>query len=170
MRTKARLARQRADERSAALRDARVLIFELAGFAPVAPFDSMSAGMVLGAGETAYRLVAAWLQQQLPQGWTEPTWSQLLVTDRRLLIRLPGGMLVSLWWGSLVGFEADLVGERVILDYGDGSPRHVFGSAAPIIAVAGVAMVYGPEALLTHPALAPLRALADQPEPTGRER
>lgn len=157
MRTRARLARQRAGERSAGLEDARALVFELAGFAPIAPFDVMKARVVLLAGETAYRSVGAWIQQWLPQGWTRPAWSQVLVTDQRLLARLGSGELVSLWWGSLVGFDADLDAERVTLDYGDGSPRFLTGTAAPVVTVVGVARIYGAEALLTHPALEVLR-------------
>lgn len=157
MRAKTRLARQRADETAAARADARALTFELAGFAPVTTFDAMQAGLVLGRGETAYRFVAAWLRQRTPHGWSEASWCQVLVTDRRLLLRLGDGVLISLWWGSLVGFQADLVHEHVTLDYGDGSPRLLSGTAAPILAVAGVSQIYGPEALLTHPALEPLR-------------
>lgn len=162
MRTKAWIDRQRAEVQSAALTDARALVLELAGFAPVTPYDAMRAGVVLEAGETAYRSVACWVQQQFPGGWSQPIWSQVLVTDRRLLIRVGvGGALISLWWSTLVGLHVDLESERIVLDYGDGSPRLLTGPAAPIIAVAGIAKVYGVDALLTHPALRPIRTAAE---------
>jgi hypothetical protein len=65
---------------------------------------------------------------------------------------------VSLWWGSLVGFEVNLGEDFVILDFGDGRPRALSGSGVALVAVAGVARLYGVGALTTHPALEPLRA------------
>ena len=160
MRTKTKLARQHAAEEAAALRDARALVFEIGGYAPIVRFDAMRAGVVLEEGETAYRMVGAWLQQHVAAGWTEAEWCHVLATDRRALVRLSSGQLVSLWWGSLVGLVVDLAGHRVTMDYGDGCPRLLTGTAAPIIAVVGIAAVYGVEALLHHPGLEPLRVAA----------
>ena len=100
--------------------------------------------------------------------WSLPSWSQVLITERRLLVRLDTGELVSLWWGSLVGFEADLANGHVVLDFGDGRPRLLSGPAVALVAVAGVGRLYGREALLAHPALAPLRNSQDHvaAEPT----
>jgi hypothetical protein len=154
------LARQHAAEVAAALQDARALVFELGGYAPVVRFDAMKAGIVLGEGETAYRFVGALLSQRLVDAWTQPEWCHVLTTDQRLLVRMSGGQLVSLWWGSLVGLSVDLVSQHVTLDYGDGRPRLLSGTASPIIAVAAIACVYGVEALLSHPGLAPLRVSA----------
>ena len=89
--------------------------------------DPMVAGVVLELGESLRRLVNAWLRQRTPEGWTEASWSQVFVTDQRLLVRLGSGELASLWWGSLVGFEADLVADHVVLDFGDGQPRLLSG-------------------------------------------
>jgi hypothetical protein len=47
-----------------------------------------------------------------------------------------------------------------VFDYGDGSPRAVSGADAALVAVAGIASLYGVEQLTTHPALAPLRRMA----------
>jgi len=157
MRRQAMVERQLAAERAAASVDARNLALELAGMQPGGWLDPMVAGVVLQPGETLRRMVNAWVRQRTPEGWTEPSWSQVFVTDQRLLVRLGSGELASLWWGSLVGFEADLSADHVVLDFGDGQPRLLSGPSAAVMAVAGVAALYGPEALATHPALSPLR-------------
>jgi hypothetical protein len=59
-----------------------------------------------------------------------------------------------------VGFDPDIDRGHVVLDYGDGSPRAVSGADAALVAVAGIASLYGVELLTTHPALAPLRRMA----------
>jgi hypothetical protein len=149
--------RQLEADRAAAFVDARNLALELAGLQPGASLDPIFAGLVLRPGEKVRRLVSAWIRQRSVEGWTEPSWSQVFVTDQRLLVRLGSGELASLWWGSLVGFEADLSGDHVVLDFGDGLPRLLSGPSAAVMAVAGVVALYGPEALATHPALSPLR-------------
>ena len=158
MRKQAVSERHLAADRAAAFVDARNLVLELAGMQPGASLDPTVAGIVPRPGETLRRLVNAWLRQRTPEGWTEPSWSQVFVTDQRLLVRLGSGELASLWWGSLVGFEADLANDHVVLDFGDGFPRLLSGPSAAVMAVAGVCALYGPEALTTHPALSPLRA------------
>lgn len=158
MRKQAVVERQLAADRAAAIVDARNLALEFAGMQPGGSLDPMVAGVVLQPGESVRRLVNSWLRQRTSEGWTEPSWSQVFVTDQRLLVRLGSGELASLWWGSLVGFEADLVADHVVLDFGDGQPRLLSGPSAAVMAVAGVAALYGPEALATHPALSPLRA------------
>ena len=158
MRKQAVAERRLAAERCVAFVDARNLALELAGMQPGASLDPMVAGVVLRPGESLRRLVNAWLRQRAPEGWTEPSWSQVFITDQRLLLRLGSGELASLWWGSLVGFEADLTGDHLVLDFGDGHPRLLSGPSAALMAVAGVAALYGPAALTTHPALSPLRA------------
>jgi len=157
MRKQAVIERQLAADRAAAFVDARNLALELAGIQPGASLDPAVAGIVLQQGETVRRLVNAWVRQRAPEGWSEPSWSQIFVTEQRLLVRLGSGELASLWWGALVGFEADLGGDHVVLDFGDGHPRLLSGPSAAVMAVAGVASLYGPDALTTHPALSPLR-------------
>jgi hypothetical protein len=138
--------------------DARALALELAGMREAAPIDPMALGLVLEPGEVPWRVAALWLRIRLEGQWTPASWSQVLVTDRRLLIRLGSGELVSLWWGSLVGFEVRLDESYVVLDFGDGRPRSLSGAEVAVVAVAGVARLYGVEALTTHLALEPLRA------------
>ena len=127
MRKQAVAERQLAADRAAAFVDARNLALELARMQPGSWLDPMVAGVVLQPGESLRRLVNTWLRQRSPDGWTEPSWSQVFVTDQRLLVRLGSGELASLWWGSLVGFEADLVADHVVLDFGDGLPRLLSG-------------------------------------------
>ena len=138
--------------------DARALALELAGMRDTATIDPMALGLVLESGEVPWRVAALWLRIRVEGRWTPASWSQVLVTDHRLLIRLGSGELASLWWGSLVGFEIRLDESYVVLDFGDGRPRCLAGPEAGLVAVAGVARLYGVEALTTHRALEPLRA------------
>lgn len=138
--------------------DARALALELAGLGHAAPIDAMAQGLVLEPGELGCRVAALWLRIRVEGGWSPASWSQVLISDHRLLVRLSGGELVSLWWGSLVGFEVNLREDYIILDFGDGRPRALSGAGVALVAVAGVARLYGVEALTTHPALEPLRA------------
>jgi hypothetical protein len=138
--------------------DARALALELAGMRDAAPINAMAQGLVLEPDELGRRVAALWLRIRVNGQWSPASWSQVLVSDHRLLVRLSGGELVSLWWGSLVGFEVNLGEDFVILDFGDGRPRALSGSGVALVAVAGVARLYGVEALTTHPALEPLRA------------
>jgi hypothetical protein len=138
--------------------DARAFALELAGLRPGMPIDTMALGLVLDPGEVGNRVVPLWLRMRVGGNWGQASWSQGVVTDRRLLVRLHTGELVSLWWGSLLGFEVDLVAGHVVLDFGDGRPRLLSGPGVELVAVAGIAAVYGVEALASHPALAPLRS------------
>ena len=153
-RRRVELAGERA---SAAVADARSLALELAGLREALGLDVVRLGLVLEAGEVAHRVLAAWFRWRADVEWSPALWCQVVVTDRRLIVRLPDGALRSLWWGSLTGFEADLVQTHVVLDYGDGRPRLFSGPAVSVIAVAGVAFLYGLEALASHPALESLR-------------
>lgn len=143
---------------AAAAADARALALELAGMRLGPVVDAMSAGVVLEPGESALRSVGVWVRHRTADRWSEAVWCPTIVTDRRLVIRVPNGSLGSLWWGSLVGFEVDLDRGNVILDYGDGSPRVLSGPGAAVVAVVGVARLYGVEALVRHEGLQPLRS------------
>jgi hypothetical protein len=138
--------------------DARELALECAGLSPTAAHDPQLLGVVLRPGESVRRVTSAWLRLRIDGRWSEASFTQVMITDRRLILRLEGGELASLWWGSVCGFEADLDAGHVILDFGDGRPRLLSGDAVPLVAVAGVAQVYGVAALATHPGLASLRA------------
>ncbi len=138
--------------------DARLLALELAGLAPERQIDQIGVRVVLEPGERAPRATVArlWWWQGAWVGGVDCT---LVVTDRRLIVRMPDASLGSLWWGSMVGFEADLNRGQVVVDFGDGSPRLLMGSGTAVVAVAGVAALYGIPALSGHPALAPLRQI-----------
>ena len=116
------MAQRSAADQRAAFGDACGLALELAGVSAPLTNDAMAAGLVLEHGELGRRMVGLWLRLRLNGMWSQPGWSQVLITDRRLLVRLATGELVSLWWGSLVGFEADLDRSHVILYFGDVPP------------------------------------------------
>lgn len=136
--------------------DARHLALEIAG-EPGPQIDTMAAGVVLQDGEIARRVLEVWLSIWLDGAWASGSAAHVLVSDRRLLVRLDSGELVSMWWETLLGFTADLIAGHVVLDFGDGRPRSISGPGSAAVAVAGVARLYGATALLTHPALEPLR-------------
>jgi hypothetical protein len=143
-------------ERSEAFHDARALAIEVARGEPSTCFDPMTAGVVLQLGETAYRQVPLWIRAMQNGCWAEANHSAVLVTDLRLLCRFPTGR-VSMWWSGVVGIDVDLAQEHIVLDYGDGQPVSLSGPWVAPVAVAGVAAIYSARALVSHPALAPLR-------------
>lgn len=138
--------------------DARRLALELAGLMPPGVVDVIRRGLVLEPGERAWREVSVELRHRAGGSWTSGISSVALVTDRRILLKTSDGHIVSLWWGSLVGFDPCLYSGYVVLDYGDGAPRLLSSRQASAVAVVGVAALYGVEALATHPALEQLRA------------
>ncbi len=143
--------------RSEAAEAARALALGLAGLAPLELVDPMSIGLVLEPGEVAYRSVTAWTGHWDGAKWSQPVQSRVVVTDRRLIVGMPLGLVSSLWWGSLVGFHPDLARSSLVLDYGDGSPRLISGPDVPSVIVVGVVALYGVAALAEHAALEPLR-------------
>ena len=158
-----RLAEQHlARQRAAARDDARSLALELGRGQPRARFDPMNAGVVLWPNETAYRQVPLWLTAYDHGHWAAPSWTSVLVTDQRLLCRFASGTLAALPWNGLVGLNIDLSADRVTLDHGDGQPVALSGPAAPPVAVASVAFLYGIDALLQHPGLDGLRSVGRQ--------
>jgi hypothetical protein len=138
--------------------DARELALEYAGLSPAQFLDPQLLGVVLLPDEAIRRATSVWFRLRIEGQWSEASLSQVMITDRRLILRLGSGELASLWWGSVGGFEADLDAGHVILDFGDGRPRLLSGEAVPLIAVAGVAQIYGVPALATHPCLSLLRS------------
>jgi hypothetical protein len=174
--SKRQIRKQLARDRHTAFHDARRLALDLVRGQSSFPFDPMQAGVVLQPGEIAYRQLPAMFNQLTGYGlfgWTEPVSVTVLLTDQRAFIRWPGGSLISLWWSSVHGFEANLHNERLILDYGDGKPKCLSGPTVAVIAVAGIAAIYGVDAMLRHPAIAPLRVQAGTPRwqiPEGSNR
>ena len=136
---------------------ARSLALGLAGLAPLPRVDPMAIGLVLEPGEHAYQIDAAWVSHRDLGRWTRPAQSRVVVTDRRLMVGMPLGLVASLWWGSLVGFYPYLARSSVVLDYGDGCPRSLSGPDVASVVVVGVAQLYGVAALAEHAALEPLR-------------
>lgn len=124
----------------------------------------MSACLVLWPGEIAYRWVGAWLMVQDSGSWAAPSWTHILITDQRLLCCFDDGRLLSLSWSEVAGLQIVLDQQRLLLGGANQSPTTFSGTGTAAIAVAAVAMLYGPSALLSHPALSPLRC---ESPPTG---
>jgi hypothetical protein len=141
----------------ATVADARTLALEYAALHPPESHDPELLGVVLRPGETIRRSVPAWFRIRVEGQWSHTSQSHVMVTDRRLIVRLGSGELASLWWGSVCGFEADLGQGHVVLDFGDGRPRLLSGDSAPVIAVGAVAGIYGVPSLASHPCLEALR-------------
>ena len=161
MRTKQKAAvlvgQRLARDRTAAYHDARALALELARGVPFARFDPMNAGVVLKPGETVFRQVPLWIRVQQEGRWAEASYADVLVSDMRLLCRFATGGISLLWWNGVVAIDVDLTMEQVVIDYGDGQPVSLSGPWVAPVAVAGVAAVYGAQALVDHPALTLLR-------------
>lgn len=87
-----------------------------------------------------------------------PCW----LTSLRLVGRLPSGDLFGIGWRDVAGCVVELAADRVILDGPDGWRYCLAGAAAPVVAVAGVAYLYGLDALGSHPGLACLRGPAER--------
>lgn len=138
--------------------DARHLALEAAGLAAAPVVDVLRRGIVLETGERAWREVGVDLRHLVAGDWCAAMPAICLVTDRRVLLRTSAGNCVSLWWGTLVRFEASLSKGYVVFDYGDGVPRLLSGGQVAVVAVAGVMALYGVAGLTEHPALEPLRA------------
>ncbi|KGN40837.1 hypothetical protein N801_11015 [Knoellia aerolata DSM 18566] len=143
---------------SAAAEDGRALALELAGMSDPQRMDVLTLRIVTEPDEDVLRVAMCWARWRVDGQWGESYWCQGIVTTQRLLLRLPDGSLRSQWWGTVVGFDADLEAGHVVLDYGDGRPRQIAGPAAAVVAVAGINAIYGTEALIRHPSLEPLRA------------
>jgi hypothetical protein len=140
--------------------DARYLAVELAAGYPLHPIDVVALGLVLEPGETAFRYLPAAISQHDPltASWSTPASVWVLLTDRRALIRLVHGPVVSLWWNGLQSVDLNWPTGRVVLDYGDGMPRAISGPFVADFAVAITARAYCLQTLTTHPALERLRA------------
>ena len=87
----------------------------------------------------------------------EPSRAAVLVPDRRLVCRCATGRVSVVWWSGVGAMDVELPREQIVIDYGDGQPVSLSGSWVAPVAVAGVAAIYGTQALVGHPALAQLR-------------
>lgn len=136
-------------------------------------------GIVLNDGETAwqrapadywYRSDRSWMVQHISHHGYRSTINEVhqpcmchtgmlewLITNQRLAARKPDGHVVSIYWSAIEAISADLVREVVVLDGDDGYHGELYGPAIAPFAVASIAACHGPQALLEHPALDPLR-------------
>jgi len=156
--SKRALRRRQAADHAAGFVDARNLVGEIARIHPAGSVDPKAAGLILHHGESVRRAVGMWMRQALINGtWSTPTWTSVFVTDQRLILRPAGGGLAMIWWGHLVGFEANLTTGHVSFDFGNGAITLLSGPGAAVLAVAGIYVLYGGEGLRDHPALQPIR-------------
>jgi len=119
--------RQRAQlARAAACDDARRLAVELAAGRPAQPIEVMRLGLLIDPDETACRYVTATISQYDKSFgiWPFPLPAAVLITDQRLIVRLPHGAAFSLWWRGIVALDVDVAAGRVVLDYATTSPEH----------------------------------------------
>jgi hypothetical protein len=123
----------------------------------------MSLGLVIEPDETAYRYVPATISQydQNVGLWPLPTPVMVLITDRRLIARLPHGAAISYWWNTVVALDVDLAAGRVVLDYGDNEPRAIGGPTVAVLGVTAIRATFGLDGLIRHSALAALRGALD---------
>jgi len=163
---KAAKRRQQAEQAWAAAReDARYLAVELAAGRPAQPIDVMNLGLVIEQDETAYRYVAATISQYdtCVGIWPVPTPVAILITDRRLIARLPHGAVISYWWNSVVALDVNLEVGQVVLDFGDNEPRAIGGPAVAILGVMAIGAIFGLDGLIRHSALLSLRPAQSVP-------
>lgn len=169
--------------RSVAREDARNLALSIVTGRPV-PVSHYDIGVILEPGEVPWQRARARLSVWTTQScyvqhtrvgcWgygarssgrevTTANWRDVgvidwLITSKRLVGRLPGdGRMESIWWGGLVGAQADLDTETVCLDSDNGWRGRLTGPGVAPIAVAAVAACHGPRAMLEHPGLGRLR-------------
>jgi hypothetical protein len=167
------LVQRLGSERFAAYHDARRLALQIADGGPYPPVDVYSYGLVANDGEQLYRVF--WMHWHVREIWTDnriidpranrqfPVWPQpqpahLMLTDQGIACRDHDGELFSIYWNGLSGFQVDVPFERITLHYQDGRAGAFTGTAAPVLAVAAIAHLYGTEGLLQHPAMRVLHA------------
>lgn len=144
------------------------------------PLAHLAAGVILKPGEHAWAQARTRLAVRSgPADWTVSTpvsWPdhgemEWLITNRRLVGRLPANSeMLSLWWTGVAGADIDLRHDRIVLNGINGWTSMLAGPAVAPIAVAFVAMCHGNEALLVHPALRCIRCSAPQQAPPHSER
>lgn len=142
-----------------AVDDARRLALDLVDPNFRTSVDVMSLGLAIAPDETAYRYVSAWVAQyNATTGyWGHPSPAQVLLTDRRVVIRQQQGPVVCWWWSAIIAIDIDLANSHLVLDFGDGEPYAICGAGTLAAGVVAVAVIYGADGLLRHAALGPLR-------------
>jgi hypothetical protein len=85
-----------------------------------------------------------------------------LITSQRVAGRLQPDILRWWTWDQLIGVQVNLTPgrERVCLDLDESKPVYFDGPGVAPLAVAAVYRLHGPMAVIEHPGLAPLRAVA----------
>lgn len=157
------LARWEADTRLWAHDTAKDLVMAMVTGQPT-PATPYRTGVVLNPGESVWAECPVRFLQERPVGtqagpdWLPPI-RPWLVTSERVVGRLGDDRLYSWRWGQVVGcrVELGLPVETVALDLQDGSGVGWIGPGTAPLGVAAVWRLHGPEALVLHAGLTPLR-------------
>ncbi|GAA4842617.1 hypothetical protein GCM10023221_20800 [Luteimicrobium xylanilyticum] len=87
--------------------------------------------------------------------WREHTICRLVVSNRRLLTQI-GGRWLSFHYAGMTAIYPEPAGWALVCQFSDAEPLMLSGHHAPFAAVMTMFMTHGEDALLGHPALAPL--------------
>lgn len=127
---------------------------------------SGSPGFVLAAlaiGAIAHSSAQRAAARQAAQQWREWQSTQILVSDRRLVVNANGQWL-SFWYGGMTAVYPLVSQHSLVCEFEDAVPLLLTGPAVPSIALFPAHQIFGTEGLLHHPDIEPLDHPA--PEPT----
>jgi hypothetical protein len=161
------LAARNSSTRAAAHEHARRVALQIASGAGRGP-AAYDVGVVLHEGERVLGRAPARFQTFADGSWIERGTPEWVITSDRLVGRLPTGELESIAWSAIAGLRVDLAQEWVALDAFNGWRAVLSGPAIAPIAVADVASCHGTQAMIEHPALAPLREPRPAPQTAVR--
>lgn len=154
------LAQREAATRAQAHDNARALVLQIVSGKPTG-IKAYDIGVVLKPGEILYQRAPARFQPIAKDGgaWLERGVVDWAITSDRIVGRLPTtGQIEDIECKDIAAVTADLTSEWLALDGVRNGWRAVFtGPAIAPIIVAAIASCHGPEALIDHPALNPLR-------------
>lgn len=154
------LAQWEAATRAQAHDNARALVLQIVSGKPTG-IKAYDIGVVLKPGEILYQRASARFQPISKDGtaWLERGVVDWAVTSDRIVGRLPTtGQIVDIEWKDITAVTADLTNEWLALDGVRNGWRAILsGPAVAPISVAAIASCHGPQALIDHPALNPLR-------------
>jgi hypothetical protein len=140
---------------------------------PVRPY---MVGLVLWEGEQPWVEVPVMCSADTPvpvgDGRSMVQVGPWLITSQRVAGRLQPDILRWWTWDQVIGVQVDLTParERVCLDIDGPKPVYFCGPGAAPLAVAAVYRLHGPVAVIEHPGLVPLRAVAASARKGRRER
>lgn len=154
------LAQWEAATRAHACESARNLTLQIVSGKPTG-IKAYDIGVVLKPGEIVYQRAPARFQPIARNRieWVDRDVVDWAITSHRIVGRLPSsGQIEDIEWKDIAAVTADLTSEWLALDgLYNGWRALLTGPAIAPIIVAAIASCHGPEALIDHPALNPLR-------------